>query len=97
MTKLPTIPAPGGPPEPDGGASGARAPSAIVASVLAALGRPPGLYRVVAVPLWLRYYRVNVLVGPDPATVAIPHSYFVETDDAGRILTAAPPLTRAYP
>jgi hypothetical protein len=73
-----------------------RPTAAIQGGVLASLGRPPGLYRVAAVPLWLNYYRVNVLVGTDPTAVEIAHSYFVAADEAGRILTATPPLTRLY-
>ena len=70
--------------------------AAIRDGVLAALGRPPGLYRVAVVPLWLNYYRVNVLVGPDATDVRVAHSYFVEAGTGGRILTAAPPVTRLY-
>ena len=54
-------------------------------------------WSVVVVPLWLNHYRANVLVGPDPTAVRTAHSYFVTADDAGRILTSAPPLTRLYP
>jgi hypothetical protein len=64
--------------------------------VLASLGRPSGLYRVAVIPLWLNHYRVNVLIGDDPTAVRIAHSYFVAADEAGRILTATPPLTRLY-
>ena len=70
--------------------------AAIQSSVLASLGRPAELYRVAVIPLWLNYYRVNVLVGEDPTAVRVAHSYFVTTDEAGRILTANPPLTRLY-
>lgn len=70
--------------------------AAIRDGVLESLGRPPGLYRVVVVPLWLNSYRVNVLVGTDPTAVQIAHSYFVTADEAGNILTAVPPLTRLY-
>ena len=48
------------------------------------------------IPLWLNYYRVNVLVGTDPTAAQIAHSYFVAADEAGRILTITPPLTRLY-
>lgn len=69
----------------------------IQSGVLAALGRPQGLYRVAVLPLWTNHYRVNVLVGTDPTAVQIAHSYFVAADEAGGIITAAPPLTRRYP
>ena len=70
--------------------------AALQSSVLASLGRPPGLYRVSVVPLWANHYRVNVLVGTDPTAVVIAHSYFVRADEAGHVLTAVPPLTRLY-
>ena len=73
-----------------------RPTAAIQSSVLASLGRPPRLYRVAVVPLWLNYYRVNVFVGPEPTAVRIAHSYFVTADEAGRLLTITPPLTRLY-
>jgi hypothetical protein len=73
-----------------------RPTAAIREGVLTSLGRPPGLYRVIVVPLWLNYYRVNLLVGTDPTAVQIAHSYFVSADEVGRILTATPPLTRLY-
>ena len=71
--------------------------AAIRDGVLAALGRPPVLYRVTVVPLWSNYYRVNVLVGSDLTSVEIAHSYFVTADDVGRVLAATPTLARLYP
>lgn len=82
---------------PDGGARGPRPPDRTVQhAVLAALGRPPGLYGVAVRPLWDNYHRVNVLVGPDPTSVQIAHSYFVEAGPSGDILSAAPRITRLY-
>ena len=37
--------------------------SAIKEQIIAALGKPSDLLRVVARPLWERHYRVNVFVG----------------------------------
>jgi hypothetical protein len=68
---------------------------AIRAGVLAALGRPAGLYRVTVSPLWGNRFRVNVMTG-SAAGVEIPNSYFVTADDAGAILGAEPPLRRQY-
>jgi len=96
MTKLP-IDSPTDEPQPSETQDRPRVPATIQSRVLAALGRPPGLYRVGVVPLWLNHYRVNVLVGDGPTAVQIAHSYFVVTDEAGSILTATPPLTRLYP
>lgn len=69
--------------------------AAVRAAVLAGLGRPPGLYELAVRPLWDGCYRVNVVVGPDPATVRIPHSFFVAV--AGDRITTEPPLARRYP
>ena len=69
---------------------------AIRGSVLAALGRPPGLHRVSVFPLWQNHYRVNVLTGADAASVRIRHSYFVTADDAGGILASDPSITLLY-
>jgi hypothetical protein len=65
-------------------------------SVIAALGRPPGLYEVSVKPLWGNHFRVNVLIGPDPTSVHIAHSYFIEATEAGDILKTTPLLTRLY-
>jgi hypothetical protein len=96
MTKLPMSSPPDEPQANAEGQNRARPTAAIQSGVLASLGRPPGLYRVVVSPLWLNYYRVNVLVGSDPTAVQITHSYFVTADEAGRIITADPPFTRLY-
>jgi hypothetical protein len=71
--------------------------AALQTTLLAVLGRPPGLYRVAILPLWQNYYRVNVFIGDDPTAVRIAHSYFVEAGDGGRIVTAVPPVVREYP
>ncbi len=69
----------------------------VLDAVLAALGRPPGLYGVSVRPLWENHYRVNVLVGGDPTTVRIAHSFFIEADAAGAIRSATPRIARSYP
>src|SRR5438445_12883917 len=92
MTKLPMSSPPGESEMGEGPRDRPRPIATIQSGVLASLGRPPGLYRVAVVPLWLNYYRVNVLVGTDPTAVQIAHSYFVASDEAGRILTTTPPL-----
>jgi len=70
---------------------------AVGGGVLAALGRPVGLYQVTARPLWQNYYRVNVLIGPDATNVRVAHSFFVDVGVSGEILSAIPPITRLYP
>ncbi len=69
--------------------------ASVRAAVLAGLGRPPGLYELAVRRLWDGCYRVNVLVGPDPVTARIAHSFFVAVAAGGRI-TADPPLARRY-
>ena len=97
MTKPPPSPTPGEAQTSEGPRDRPRPISTIRAAILTALGQPPGLYRVKVVPLWLNYYRVNVLIGTDYTSVQIGHSYFVVADEAGRILTATPSVTRTYP
>lgn len=70
--------------------------AAVRAAVLAALGRPPGLYELSVRRLWDGHFRVNVLVGPDAVNSRIAHSYFVAVADDGRV-TADPPLARRHP
>jgi hypothetical protein len=68
--------------------------AAIRGQVLRALGRPAGLFRVEVRRLWENHYRVNVFVGPDAASVTIPHSYFVVADAAGTVTASTPALRR---
>lgn len=97
MQKLPMAPTHGDR-ETDGVEQGPLpAERSVRSGVLAALGRPPGLYDVAVRPLWGNHYRVNVLVGPDPTAVRIAHSYFVEAREGGTILSAKPRITRVYP
>ncbi len=93
MANGPTL-ATGGRPTP--GPERGPAPDVVGRRVLAALGRPPGLYRVNAAPLWQSYFRVNVLTGPDPATIRTAHSYFIEVSAEGAIIAASPPIVRLY-
>lgn len=74
----------------------ARQREAIARAVLSALGEPAGLRGVDVRLLWDNRYRANVLVGADAASVTIPHSYYLQADAAGVILTSNPALTRLY-
>lgn len=78
------------------GATGTDREDTIRAGVLAALGRPDQLFRVVVAPLWGDHYRVNVVTGDDPSSVRIPHSFFVTTDGRGNILRSTPNIRREY-
>lgn len=64
--------------------------------MMATLGRPPGLFNVTVRRLWDNHYRVNVLIGSDPTTVRIAHSYFVVVGVKGEILSATPQINRLY-
>lgn len=74
----------------------AREAGDIGRSVLAALGRPAGLLRVTVRQVTDINHRVNVIVGPDPTTARIAHSFFVTTDAAGNLTGSVPPLVRSY-
>ena len=65
-------------------------------NVMLTLGHPGNLNRVQVRTLWGDYFRVNVLVGPDVASVKIAHSFFLSTDGAGNILTSNPAITKQY-
>jgi hypothetical protein len=64
--------------------------------VMQRLGQPDNLQRVQVCRLWEDHYRVNVLVGADAASVKVAHSYFLEADGDGTILTSAPKIARRY-
>ena len=64
--------------------------------VLRTLGQPEYLREVQVRPLWGQHYRVNVMVGGDVTAVTMAHSYFLEADDTGNVVTATPALTRVY-
>ena len=85
-------PSAGGTSRPGGGETGER----IGKQVLATLGTPEHLYRVDVWPLWGECYRVNVLVSAGMAAARIVHSFFVNADAAGEIVTATPRITRHY-
>ena len=64
--------------------------------VLGLLGEPAGLHRVQVRALWEGHYRVNVLVGGNAASATVAHSYFLEADGEGNVVTATPALARRY-
>src|SRR3954452_8588792 len=70
--------------------------SAIRVAVLNALGQPAQLFRVAVMPLWANHFRVNVVTGPNAASVNIPNSYFVTADDLGNILGSTPRIQKLY-
>jgi len=62
--------------------------------VIHVLGKPAGLHKVQVRRLWEGGYRVNVLIGPDAASVKIAHSYFLKVDGDGNIVESTPKITR---
>ena len=70
--------------------------AAVCSSVMNTLGRPANLFRVAAVRVWGNRFRVNVQTGADAVTVQIAHSFFVSTDEHGKVLESVPPITRCY-
>jgi hypothetical protein len=64
--------------------------------VMHILGQPGDLHRVQVRLLWEGHYRVNVLVGGDPTSVKVAHSFFLVADDNGRIRESSPEITRQY-
>src|SRR5262249_49632426 len=64
--------------------------------VLRALGAPDGLHRVQIRPLWGHCFRVNVLVGADPVSAKVAHSYFLVTDGLGKVVGSTPTIVRQY-
>ena len=70
--------------------------AAVCTSVITTLGRPANLFRVAAVRLWGNHFRVNVQTGADAVSIQIAHSFFVSTDEHGRVTNSVPPITRCY-
>ena len=97
MPKTHNLPMSGDPPASEAAQDRRPREGAVGEEVLAALGRPVGLYQMTVRPLWGDYYRVNVLIGPDASSVRVIHSYFIEAGSGGEIRSASPPITRLYP
>src|SRR5688572_8131353 len=68
----------------------------IARDVLIRLGRPLGLHRVQVRQVAGRKYRVNVYVRAGAASYRIAHSYFLEADGEGKVLSSSPEITRTY-
>jgi hypothetical protein len=70
--------------------------AAIGNSVMDVLGRPPNLQRVQVQELWQDHYRVNVFVGADLVSATVTDSYFLVTDDSGKIVRSMPAIGKRY-
>jgi hypothetical protein len=74
-----------------------KALNALIAEqVVHTLGKPEGLHKVQVHPLWGNYFRVNVLIGLDAASVRVANSYFLKADGDGNIVESTPKLTSQY-
>ena len=62
--------------------------------VIHIFGKPAGLHKVQVRRLWEKRYRVNILIGPDAASVKVAHSYFLKVDGDGNIVESTPNITR---
>ena len=60
------------------------------------LGSPANLLDVRVFRLWDDHYRVNVLVGRDVATRRVADSFFLVTDNDGKIVSSSPAIARLY-
>jgi hypothetical protein len=65
-------------------------------AVMQTLGQPGNLIRVQVRTLWGDYFRVNILVGADLASVKIAHSFFLLADGEGNILSSNPKIVKKY-
>ncbi len=70
--------------------------TAIVRSVIAALGRPADFLRATVRPVSGHHYRVNVVTGPDATSARIAHSFFVTADENGKVIGSTPAIQKCY-
>ncbi len=64
--------------------------------VMQSLGQPTSYHQVQVRKLWSGRFRVNVFVGADLSSAIVAHSFFLVTDDDGRIVAATPRITKQY-
>src|SRR5689334_1533543 len=68
----------------------------IAEQLLHILGEPRDLLKVQVRAVWANSYRVNVLVGDNPASAKVAHSYFLTADGNGNIIESTPKITTRY-
>jgi hypothetical protein len=64
--------------------------------VVRALGSPDDLLKMQVQPIGEDRYRVNVFVGKNYNSGRIADSFFLTTDEEGKILTSSPEIVRVY-
>ena len=68
----------------------------VAAGVMRALGQPADFLRASARRVSPNTYRVNVFVGAHVASAKVAHSFFLEADDDGKVLSSNPPVRKMY-
>jgi hypothetical protein len=68
----------------------------ITKQVVKSLGSPENLFKMQVRLIGGDRYRVNVFVGKDATSARIADSFFLTTDEEGKILTSSPEIVRAY-
>jgi hypothetical protein len=66
----------------------------IAEQVVHGLGNAGVPHRVQVRSLWGDFFRVNVLVGPDAASLKVANSYFLKTDSEGKIVESTPKIIK---
>jgi hypothetical protein len=64
--------------------------------IVRSLGSPVDLLKMQVQPIGEGRYRVNVFVGKDYSSGRIADSFFLTTDEEGKILTSSPEIVRVY-
>jgi hypothetical protein len=62
--------------------------------VIHGLGKPTVPHLVQVRSLWAHFFRVNVLIGEDPTRMKVAHSYFLQADSDGKIVTSTPRIVK---
>jgi hypothetical protein len=75
---------------------GAALNALLAEQVVHTLGKPEGLHQVQVRRLWGNYFRVNILIGADAASVRVANSYFLKADGEGNIVESTPKILRQY-
>ena len=64
----------------------------IAEQVVKSISVPASILSIRVSHLWDRRYRVNVYVGENNASSTVAKSYFVETNEEGKIVKSTPPM-----
>jgi hypothetical protein len=66
----------------------------IAEQVIHGLGSTAVPHRVQVRSLWGDFFRVNVLVGADAASLKVANSFFLKTDSEGKIVESTPKMVK---